>query len=271
MNQIIWYVWFLNILVCCILLFRNQIGLIIAHDAKQVVRAIAHEQFARFLLTYDEELDLTPEALPVDSGVIVFDAEEESFDLFNSNSKSIVRDMVYAPLAEDETSTESETCQDSQPEACLKVIFEEDISGSDQLVASSELDFRDPGAKPSSDDGNSEVCDHVVQTIVDPISSKLAAIHHVSQAIKSLRWKRQLQSIESDDDIRTQDSLPRSIDFSVCACGDVDCIEVCDIREWLPTSKLDDKLWKLVLLLGESYLALGQASFSGFLVAAQSN
>ncbi|KAI8550738.1 hypothetical protein RHMOL_Rhmol06G0131400 [Rhododendron molle] len=248
----------------CARFFKKCLDLLDEPD-HLVVRAIAHEQFARFLLTYDEELDLTPEALPVDSGVIVFDAEEESFDLFNSNSKSIVRDMVYAPLAEDETSTESETCQDSQPEASLKVIFEEDISGSDQLVASIELEFRDPGAKPSSDDGNSEVCDmsksldHVVQTIVDPISSKLAAIHHVSQAIKSLRWKRQLQSIESDDDIRTQDSLPRSIDFSVCACGDVDCIEVCDIREWLPTSKLDDKLWKLVLLLGESYLALGQA------------
>lgn len=248
----------------CARFFKKCLDLLDEPD-HLVVRAIAHEQFARFLLTYDEELDLTPEALPVDSGVIVFDAEEESFDLFNSNSKSIVRDMVYAPLAEDETSTESETCQDSQPEAYLKVIFEEDISGSDQLVASSELEFRDPGAKPSSDDGNSEVCDmsksldHVFQTIVDPISSKLAAIHHVSQAIKSLRWKRQLQSIESDDDIRTQDSLPRSIDFSVCACGDVDCIEVCDIREWLPTSKLDDKLWKLVLLLGESYLVLGQA------------
>ncbi|KAL2893588.1 Erythroid differentiation-related factor 1 [Bienertia sinuspersici] len=47
--------------------------------------------------------------------------------------------------------------------------------------------------------------------------------------------------------------------FSICACGDTDCIEVCDIREWLPTLKLDHKLWKLILLLGESYLALGQA------------
>lgn len=171
--------------------------------------------------------------------------------------------MVYAPLVEDETSKDSEPSQDSQPEASF--IVEEDVAGSSKLIASGDLEFRDPGTNPSSDDRNSEVCDlakpsdHVVQTVVDPISSKLAAIHHVSQAIKSLRWKRQLQSIESDDDSRTQDSLPTSIDFSVCACGDVDCIEVCDIREWLPTSKLDDKLWKLVLLLGESYLALGQA------------
>ncbi|KAL9688084.1 hypothetical protein QQ045_032497 [Rhodiola kirilowii] len=47
--------------------------------------------------------------------------------------------------------------------------------------------------------------------------------------------------------------------YSLCACGASDCIEVCDIRAWLPNSKLDHKLWKLVLLLGESYLALGQA------------
>lgn len=246
----------------CARFFKKCLDLLDEPD-HLVVRAIAHEQFARFLLTYDEELDLTNEAFPVDSGVIVSDAEEESFDFFNSNSESIVRDMVYAPLVEDETSKDSESSQDSQPEASL--IVEEDVAGSSKLIASGDLEFRDPGTKPSSDDRNFEVCDlakpsdHVVQTVVDPISSKLAAIHHVSQAIKSLRWKRQLQSIESDDDSRTQDSLPTSIDFSVCACGDVDCIEVCDIREWLPTSKLDDKLWKLVLLLGESYLALGQA------------
>ncbi|XP_022773518.1 uncharacterized protein LOC111315777 isoform X3 [Durio zibethinus] len=90
----------------------------------------------------------------------------------------------------------------------------------------------------------------------------LAAVHHVSQAIKSLRWMRQLQTSEPrlvNQDIGIHDQLPSSMNFSVCACGDADCIEVCDIREWLPTSKLDHKLWKLVLLLGESYLALGQA------------
>nr|POE75648.1 hypothetical protein CFP56_42796 [Quercus suber] len=100
-----------------------------------------------------------------------------------------------------------------------------------------------------------------VHTVADPISSKLAAVHHVSQAISSLRQMRQLQSteLELEDVIETNDKLPSSIYFSVCACGDADCIEVCNIQEWLPTSKLDHKLWKLVLLLGEFYLALGQA------------
>jgi len=34
----------------------------------------------------------------------------------------------------------------------------------------------------------------ISKTIADAISSKLAAIHHISQAIKSLRWNRQLQN-----------------------------------------------------------------------------
>jgi hypothetical protein len=102
----------------------------------------------------------------------------------------------------------------------------------------------------------------VVQTVADPISSKLAAVHHVSQAIKSLRWMRQLQSTEPemmDQFNNNGDGPSSSFNVSVCACGDSDCIEVCDIREWLPKSKLDHKLWKLVLLLGESYLALSEA------------
>ena len=140
--------------------------------------------------------------------------------------------------------------------------LEANLSASRKLIAPDEAELMDPGgAGPSSSgDENFAVCKvspTPVQTVTDPISSKLAAVHHVSQAIKSLRWTRQLQSTEPElvnEGIETNDTQ-----FSVCACGDADCIEVCDIREWLPTSKLDNKLWKLVLLLGESYLALGQA------------
>ncbi|KAL7208888.1 hypothetical protein ACSBR1_030593 [Camellia fascicularis] len=232
-----------------------------------VVRAFAHEQFARLLLNYDEELDLTSEALPVMCEVTVTDAEEESFDFFSSTSDSIVRDMVLSPITEDEPSKDTEISEDSEPEASFKMSLEANLSASKKLIASGEAELSDRGAEQGSDDENfavyeiSETSDHVVATVADPISSKLAAVHHVSQAIKSLRWKRQLQSSASELDhgSRTQDKLPSSPDFSVCACGDADCIEVCDIWEWLPTSKLDDKLWKLILLLGESYLALGQA------------
>ncbi|KAL6962012.1 hypothetical protein U1Q18_036968 [Sarracenia purpurea var. burkii] len=241
----------------------------IAHrlSLSMVVRAFAHEQFARFLLNYDEELDLTPEVLPIESGVTVSETEEESFDLFSSTSESIVREMVYYPVDGDEPSKDGETYEDPQSDASVKGTLEANKTASKNLIAPTETELGDSGVKLYSDDRKFEVCempktsDHVIQTIGDPISSKLAAIHHVSQAIKSLRWKRQLQSIASevDYDSRAPDRLTSANDFSVCACGDVDCIEVCDIREWLPTSKLDDKLWKLVLLLGESYLALGQA------------
>jgi hypothetical protein len=99
----------------------------------------------------------------------------------------------------------------------------------------------------------------ISNTIDDAISSKFAAIHHISQAIKSLRWNRQLQNTQGGCNDSTDTIWERPVDFSSCRCGDVDCIEVCDIREWLPKSKMDHKLWKLVLLLGESYLALGEA------------
>lgn len=142
--------------------------------------------------------------------------------------------------------------------------LDENVLPSRTLIESGKMDL---GAVETPSDQNvaatemSATSAPVVQTVVDPFSSKLAAIHHVSQAIKSLRWKRHLQSTQAELDChgKTQHSPPLSMNFSVCACGDADCIEICDIREWLPTSKLDDKLWKLVLLLGESYLALGQA------------
>lgn len=168
-------------------------------------------------------------------------------------------------MAEDEPVKDEKAFQD-QSEITVKSV-DENISASTTLTVSGETDSIDAQVVPSFNDENLSVCEistipaPLIQTVVDPISSKLAAIHHVSQAIKSLRWKRQLQSTESELDHtgRMKETQPLSMDFSVCACGDTDCIEVCDIREWLPTSKLDDKLWKLVLLLGESYLALGQA------------
>jgi hypothetical protein len=29
----------------------------------------------------------------------------------------------------------------------------------------------------------------------------------------------------------------------ICICGDIDCIEVCDVREWLVGYRMDRKLW----------------------------
>ncbi|XP_034676154.1 uncharacterized protein LOC117906966 isoform X1 [Vitis riparia] len=229
-----------------------------------VVRAFAHEQFARLILNYEEELDLTSEGLPVESDITVTDAEEEPLDLVSSISESIIHGDIPSLIPEDEPSEEGAYFQDTISEVSSKMTLEENISASKKLIASGDTAMGDQGVVLNSiDDENFAVTSaHVVQSVADPISSKLAAVHHVSQAIKSLRWKRQLESTEPENGEhggRIHDRSPSSVNFSVCACGDADCIEVCDIREWLPTTKLDHKLWKLVLLLGESYLALGQA------------
>uniref|UniRef100_A0A5B7A8Y3 Uncharacterized protein n=1 Tax=Davidia involucrata TaxID=16924 RepID=A0A5B7A8Y3_DAVIN len=252
----------------CARFFKNCLDFLDEPD-HLVVRAFAHEQFARLLLNYDEELDLTSEALPVESEVSIADAEGESFDFFGSMSDAIAHEMIYYPVGEDEPepTKDEETSQDSGSEVSRKLTLDANVSACGTLIALRETDLGDPGVKTSPGAENfavgkmSTTAADMVQTVGDPISSKLAAVHHVSQAIKSLRWKRQLQSTEPELDrgCGTQDRAPSSMDFFVCACGDADCIEVCDIRQWLPTSKLDDKLWKLVLLLGESYLALGQA------------
>lgn len=250
----------------CVRFFRQCLDFLDEPD-HLVVRAFAHEQFARLILNYDEELDLTSESLPVECEVKVTDADEESSDFVSSISESVVDDQVSSLVAREKPYEDGQGAQHLVSDASVKMSLESDLSASRKLIAaeSTELTYPGESVPSSSGDESFAVCrvsPTPVQTVTDPISAKLAAVHHVSQAIKSLRWTRQLQSTEPrlvDEDNRSSDTLPSSINFSVCACGDADCIEVCDIREWLPTSKLDHKLWKLVLLLGESYLALGQA------------
>lgn len=229
-----------------------------------VVRASAHEQFARLLLNHDEELELTFESLPGECEVTV---PVDSSDPLSRFSESVAYENVSS-VAEDRWSEEGKAFQEVISEASVKMTLESNISTPGNLIALDDTESKDSGVLPSSSsDEMVAVCKvsptppHAVQTVAEPVSSKLAAVHHVSQAIKSLRWMHQLQSSDSEllDEGSYFDGPPSSMNFSVCACGDADCIEVCDIRQWLPTSKVDEKLWKLVLLLGESYLALGQA------------
>lgn len=228
-----------------------------------VVRACAHEQFARLLLTYDEELDLSSEALPWESEVTGADAEEEPVESLISVSVSDAHDSLATKVEPDNN---IETLPAIGSDDSVRVTSGEAIFSSRAMTAPRGRNTASLEDASNSRENSFAVCDlskmsPKVQSVADPISTKLAAIHHVSQAIKSLRWKRQMQSNRMDlqNSGKNQDDLPAAPSFSVCACGDTDCIEVCDIRKWLPTSKLDDKLWKLVLLLGESYLALGQA------------
>ncbi|KAL5226627.1 hypothetical protein ABZP36_014892 [Zizania latifolia] len=219
-----------------------------------VVRAYAHEQFARLILKCYEELELTFESFLLESEVTLTDFDESSeLSLENLPSK---QNKELPEISKDESAT-------------IDGILECSQSGSSRVPNS----LVEPGLvdiSPASSATKGDVTvdslvmcqsetSQISRTIADAISSKLAAIHHVSQAIKSLRWNRQLQNTQ-DGCINNADVIwEKPVDFSLCRCGDVDCIEVCDIREWLPKSKMDHKLWKLVLLLGESYLALGEA------------
>ncbi|KAJ6297310.1 hypothetical protein OIU78_022948 [Salix suchowensis] len=229
-----------------------------------VVRASAHEQFARLLLNHDKELDLTFESLPGECEVPV---PVDSSDPLSRFSESVAYENVSS-VAEDRWSEEGKAFQEVISEASVRMTLESNISTRGNFIELDDTESKDSGVLPSSSsDEMVSVCKvsptppHAVQAVADPVSSKLAAVHHVSQAIKSLRWMHQLQSSDSEllGEGGYYDGPPSSMNFSVCACGDADCIEVCDIRQWLPTSKVDEKLWKLVLLLGESYLALGQA------------
>nr|VDD60337.1 unnamed protein product [Brassica oleracea] len=215
-----------------------------------VVRAYAHEQFARLILNNDEEVDLTFESNNVQREVKITDLEEESLDTVTVDHES--EEVVFSEdkFTEDYSGSYKKLEADVPP--CKKLLSSDSPDSPDSHNAETCV----------SSDANlvlGPVCQApapLLETTTYLISSKLAAVHHVSQAIKSLRWTRQLQSSEQDGSF--DETLP-SPDFSKCSCGDPDCIEVCDIRKWLPTSKLDRKLWNLVLLLGESYLSLGEA------------
>lgn len=228
-----------------------------------MVRALAHEQFARLLLTYNEEFELTSAVPPVKSEVIISDAEEESVEFIGGISTSSIQDIVYPPVNAVEKLENAGSLQHAELDKTSQKSFGQDIpsSGMPEVIdmAAGSRDISDVDSNDFAASNLLKKTEDLVQTVSDPLSSKFAAIHHVSQAIKSLRWTRKLQTARQDPNLENEveDDLTSSMDFSVCACGDSDCIEVCDIREWLPTSKIDDKLWKLVLLLGESYLALG--------------
>lgn len=220
------------------------------------------------MLTYDEDPAISSCQLPEET--FLTDAKEESLDFLVSTSDSVIYKKVPSQVAGLNGEGKNEN-EEKSLEATPRISPGTNQFCFGEMAASldGEITYSRDECSNSVNDNSLAICEsktsaistESVQTVTDPISSKLAAIHHVSQAIKSLRWMRQLQS--NDERIvhrlsTAPDNVP-SQNFSICGCGDPDCIEVCDIREWLPTSKLDHKLWKLVLLLGESYLALANA------------
>lgn len=106
----------------------------------------------------------------------------------------------------------------------------------------------------------SESVPHVVQALADPVSARLAAVHHLSQAIKSLRWQRQLQDVGENRRHASGEQHPElNNDYTECVCGEPECVAICDFRDIEVGFGMDEKLRKLLLLLGESYLTLGEA------------
>ncbi|XP_020089003.1 uncharacterized protein LOC109710674 isoform X2 [Ananas comosus] len=234
-----------------------------------IIRAYAHEQFARLILQCYEELELTSESFLLESEVTVTDLEDESSDYTLEMFASKLQEKGSSHAAEDAISTKDGTILqnlESEPSPASKSEADSCFDNDFPHAVDKEIEISVQSSSTSRTEDNLEIMcqigmsSPVVTAIADPICSKLAAIHHVSQAIKSLRWKRQLQNTRGDFTDNTNKTHERSsINFSICMCGDPDCIEVCDIREWLPKTKMDQKMWKLVLLLGESYLALGEA------------
>ncbi|XP_011622188.1 uncharacterized protein LOC18431102 isoform X2 [Amborella trichopoda] len=237
-----------------------------------VVRAFAHEQFARLILKCYDELNWISDSVLEDFEATVCDVEDKSANLPLGETDSYVQEKKPSQSVKSlPFMKNAEDVRDSVSEAYGKMNLEthEDAGNKDSESSKGKIssNIKETIACSMSKDTMAvcQVCEipHIIQTVSDPISSKLAAIHHVSQAIKSLRWQRQLRDSEGKLVVpknKIQDRAKSPAEkFSLCACGDVDCIEVCDIREWLAKSKMDHKLWKLVLLLGESYLALGEA------------
>lgn len=236
-----------------------------------VVRACAHEQVARLILKCYDELGSTIDTLLLESEPSIIDVEKiSSLELSSATSNSVIQEHSSMNNTENEmlvfesSDRVIEKPHDTSLEASVPNIS---LEGKDLPAAES----RDVGPlarslRPMNEDTlamcqNEETSPKLIDAITDPISAKLAAVHHVSQAIKSLRCKRQLQDTElkMEDGNKTMGKSRHAHQIPVCICGDIDCIEVCDIREWLVGYRMDRKLWQLVLLLGESYLALGQA------------
>uniref|UniRef100_A0ACD5WMA5 Uncharacterized protein n=1 Tax=Avena sativa TaxID=4498 RepID=A0ACD5WMA5_AVESA len=230
----------------CAKFFRKCLDFLSKQD-HLVVRAYAHEQFARLILKCYEELELTTESYMLESEVTLTDLDDESPELSLQNS----------PSKQDAVLTESRKDDPAAVDSMLEYSHSKSSPGHVD-IGSAYSTAKGDVSKDSLLMCQAETS-QMSKTIADAISSKLAAIHHVTQAIKSLRWNRQLQNTQ-DDCVDSADTIwERPVDLSLCRCGDIDCIEVCDIREWLPKLKMDHKLWKLALLLGESYLALGEA------------
>eukprot|EP00850_Spirogloea_muscicola_P006087 SM000028S10181 [mRNA] locus=s28:784272:790324:+ [translate_table: standard] len=92
----------------------------------------------------------------------------------------------------------------------------------------------------------------------EQVAARLSAVHHISQAIKALRWQRHLLVDNQQNIEKAQCRTAKRHELPVCVCGEPACLPFSsDPLNCLLAG--DKKLGELIMLLGESYLALAEA------------
>ena len=255
----------------------------------QVIRASAHEHAARLILACYKQLGVMLQPLLLENNGSVAPVKEDvkkpaleltSFEINCGLQQDSASDPIMDKLSVEESSEIIVPVQDYQeniPESAINTDLEK-VDGftkpipTDLVLANASIVGTSSFPRDCYEDacttgsrGELTVSDpvpQVVQALADPVSARLAAVHHLSQAIKSLRWQRQLQDVGekkvSAENVGSKLSKHPE-HYTECVCGEPECVAICDFRDIEVGLEMDEKLWRLLLLLGESYLALGQA------------
>ncbi|XP_024397701.1 uncharacterized protein [Physcomitrium patens] len=256
-----------------------------------VIRASAHEHAARLILACYKQLGVMLQPLLIegndDDTAVKDDAEQPVLELPPTDTTPGLLEEPAPEIIDHKLNIEDSSniipcvqdCQETSPENLANSADEnaesfDDPTPTDLVLASpstvgtsSFSHDRHEGAPDGQGEteGGLTVSDpvpQIIQALADPVSARLAAVHHLSQAIKSLRWQRQLQDVGENRASAERVGLrPNRYPnrFTECVCGEPECVAICDFRDIEVGFGMDEKLWQLLLLLGESYLTLGQA------------
>lgn len=236
----------------------------------QVIRASAHEHAARLILACYKQLGvmLQPFLLEDNDIVVKQDVKEPALELPSIETNAGLQEDSASESVIHKLSVEEESSEIiSYVQDCREIMLENtDVEKVDKYANFIPTDLVLANASivetSSFTPTVSDPVPHVVQALADPVSARLAAVHHLSQAIKSLRWQRQLQDVgekrvSSSEHVGPKLNNPAH--YTECVCGEPECVAICDFRDIEVGFGMDEKLWQLLLLLGESYLTLGQA------------
>lgn len=96
---------------------------------------------------------MVSEALIVESKATIVDAGDESLEFFSNSSESIVREIIYSPIPEDEPKN-TEALEDVNSEVFSKFSLEENMSSSQTIAPSDNTNFK---ASETSNDRSSQL------------------------------------------------------------------------------------------------------------------